>query len=322
MEKTVSRKNFVKVVGYLKENLLENIKDKNGDNVIRGSLIIATNDIDSHKIQFYVKEFNRNNEKNEDYDSLLSLLPENTISIASYLKNTPTANFAVASSMATKVWATGRFDEFAKRDGEREISSILLKGNKAGIRSVSDASSFVPGATFISEVYISSLEEETDGDEPTGRAVLVGYLPTYNGGAHKITFVAPKEDNIAKYILANYKVSDTVILNGDLISAVEIEAKNSPTNSSEFFGRSTEQKQYTTKFVRERRIFGGSKTPIHQGEEGSISTEEMKQRLIVRNSLIEKNSQNSSVLKNSTKIENIGFTDTVTKNSNFADLDF
>lgn len=319
MEKTVSRKNFVKVVGYLKENLLENIKDKNGDNVIRGSIIIATSDIDSHKIQFYVKEFNRNGEKVEEYDNLSALLPENTISIASYLKNTPTANFAVASSMSTKVWATARFEEFTKVNDGKELTSILLRGNKAGIRSVTDTTTFKPGATFSAEVYIDSLEEEKEDGEATGRAVLVGYLPIYNGGANKITFVAPKEDNIAKYLLANYKVSDTVILNGDLVSAVEVEKKGEEASTEEFFGRGSDQKQYTTKFVRERRIYGGSKTPIHQGEEGCISIAEMKDRLVVRNSLIEKNSQGNFTPKAAPKVESAGFTDAKVVSD---DLDF
>lgn len=288
MEKNVSRKNLVRIVGYLKENLLELVKNSSGENIIRGSLIIATSDIDSHKVQFYVSERDKNGDVSKDYENLVSLLPENTLSIASYLKNNPTANFSVASQMSTKVWVSARFDEFVKQDGDREISMILLKGTRGGIKSVSDTSPFVPGAQFTVEVYIDSLSPEIDANgENTGRANVVGYLPTYDKSAYKISFVAPAENNIAKYILANYKPADTVTLTGDVLSIAEVESKSA--ESSDFFGRSTGQTQYTTKFIRERQIWGGSKTPVHQGEEGSISTEEIKERLVVRESKIMQN---------------------------------
>lgn len=298
MEENTSRKNFIRVVGYLKENLLEQIQNASGENIIRGSIIVAVNELDSHKVQFYVRQNNKNGEETEEYKSLLELLPGNTISIASYLKKNPTANFAIASNMSTKVWVTGRFDEFTKREGERETTMILLKGNKGGIRNSNDNNVFTPSAIFTTENYLSSIEKEVDenGDE-TGRLLITGYIPSYNGDAQKITYVAPVEENVAAFISRTYKVGDTVTLTGDIVSTVEKQEASNSQESNKSFGRSYDV-QYVTKFIRERVIYGGSEVPIHQGEKGCIPTEDMKTRLVKREERITSAGQGQSKGRN------------------------
>lgn len=339
MEENISRKNFIRVVGYLKENLLEQVKNADGENVIRGSIIIATSELESHKIQFYVKQKNKNGEETEEYANLCELLPHNTISIASYLKENSSANFAVASSMATKVWATGSFDEFTKREGEIETTMILLKGRKGGIRTSNDKSDFVPCATFTTENFLSSIEKEFDEDgKETGRYILQGYVPTYDGGAQKISYVAPVEENVAAFISKTYAKNDTVTLTGDIVSLVEREEGVQPKESRSF-GRSYDT-QYVTKFIRERRIFGGSQVPIHQGEKGCISLEEMKSRLLKREekikaaSMTRKNKSNNVNTSSSTSTafsgeavydKNVASFDNQTQNPSripSADIDF
>ena len=277
-DKKITRKNTVRIVGHLKENLLEKIVNSDGVEVIRGSMIISIGELESHKVQFYVV-----NKEGSNFADFESLLPENTTTIAGYLKSNPTATFATACSMATKVWAMARFDEYATRVGEREDSMILLKGFKAGFKVPSEKSPFVPCAEFTCDVYINDLREELDEDsKPTGRAILEGILPAYNDNAYKIDFVAPAEDNIAKYILSNYHVSDTVTINGDVVSLSIQEQKEDASKEPQFFGRQSSEPQYITKFVRERRIRGGSATPISNGSEGSITTEEVKIGLATR----------------------------------------
>ena len=314
MEENISRKNFIRVVGYLKENLLEQVKNADGENVIRGSIIIATSELESHKIQFYVKQKNKNGEETEEYANICELLPHNTISIASYLKENSSANFAVASSMATKVWATGSFDEFTKREGEIETTMILLKGRKGGIRTSNDKSDFVPCATFTTENFLSSIEKEFDEDgKETGRYILQGYVPTYDGGAQKISYVAPVEENVAAFISKTYAKNDTVTLTGDIVSLVEREEGVQPKESQ---------------------------VPIHQGEKGCISLEEMKSRLLKREekikaaSMTRKNKSNNVNTSSSTSTafsgeavydKNVASFDNQTQNPSripSADIDF
>lgn len=285
--KSVSRKNTVRLVGYLKENLLEMVENSRGENVIRGSIIVATNDHDSHKVQFYVPEKTKNGEDSAEFEAMKSLLPENTISIAQYLKSTPTANYATASNMSSKIWVMARFEEYATKSGERETSMITLKGFKAGYKTATESSPFTPSASFSCDVYLNKIENETDEEgKDTGRLLIEGYCSQYDGSVFKIDFVAPEEDNIASYIKGHYKEKDTVTLNGDLVSLSYLE-KPENTDKQQFFGRAIEERS-VIKFIRERVIRGGSKDPIHDGEEGSITTEQIKDGLVIREEKIKK----------------------------------
>ena len=48
--------NKVTIEGYLRENNLELVRDKTGEEVIRGSFIIAIDDVGSCGVRFYVKK--------------------------------------------------------------------------------------------------------------------------------------------------------------------------------------------------------------------------------------------------------------------------
>ena len=230
-------------------------------------------------------------EDNSDkYETLRKFLPNNIVSIASYIKATPTANFATASAMAAKVWVMAGFEEYATRKGENEKSTTLLKGYTVGV--ADPDKEFKPSATFEVDAYIKDIEDEIEGDEedgtPTGRLLLNVLLPGYKELVHQIPLVAPVEDNVAKFIKANYNVGDTARLYGDLV-AMRVQLDNEDEEKEkDYFGKEVEQ-QYTTKFIREYVITRGPKTPIKQGEEGSISTEDVKKGLALRENLMVEN---------------------------------
>lgn len=285
--KSVAKNNTVHIVGYLKENNLELVKNKKGEEVIRGAIIVATSEIESHKIQFYIPKIDRNGQESKDFTRLSELLPEKTISIASFLKANESANYLSASQAASKVWVMAHFEEFASRVGERERSIITLKGFRAGFKQDTTESPFVPCADFTVDVYVNSIEKEADTEgKETGRLLLEGIMPLYNGSAYKMTFVAPVEENVASFISGNYAVGDTVTLKGDVVS-IQQKVKKS-AEDDEFFGRGNDI-QYETKFIRERRIAGGSKTPIKQGEEGSFLLEDIKAALAERTIKMDEN---------------------------------
>ena len=322
-KKSSSRKNSVHITGYLKENLLEVITDKNGNEVIRGSMTVATSSVDSHKITFYTPRFDKNGGASEAYESLEALLPEKTISVASYLKNTPTATFDTAANGSTKVWVQARFDEYVRRKGEREDSSVILKGFKAGFKTATDASPFVPRAEFSVDVYLEKIADEIVDDKPTGRLLIDGIMLDYRGVAQKINFVAPVEDGIADYIKANYHETDTVTLNGDVLNIYEREIKEDPEAENSYFGRARGGKQYETTFTRERRIRGGSKTPIKQGEDGCYKTEDIKQGLVSREEkMIENGKRDKAKAEGAPAAEAPVKKVTPAVNSNFTDVDF
>ena len=303
--------NSIKIVGYLKENNLELTTNRDGVNVIRGSIIIANSETNAHRIQFYMAEYSASGNLNEDFDGMRAMLPTNCISIASYLKNNPDSTFEMACNASSKVWCMARFDEYGTKKGENETSYITLKGFKAGFKTVMDASPFAPCAEFTTEVYISEIKPEVvyngDDDEEgteTGRLLLTGLIPTYDESVQQISFVAPVEDNIAAYISKNYKEKDTVTLRGDVINIVERKLKKESTENS--FGRK-EEPQYETTFIHERRIAGGSATPIHQGQEGSISDEVVKNGLAKRMNKFIENAKRKDAVPAEDKTPKKGF---------------
>lgn len=304
-----TKTNSVKIVGYLKENNLEQIVNARGDKVIRGSIIVATDKISSHKIQFYVAERTSNGEDSKDYASLLGLLPDNTITVASFLKENPDADFAMASNAASKVWVMARFEEYATKVGERTRSMITLKGFRAGFSTIKADKPFKPCAEFDVDIYINKMTDETDNDgKKTGRILIEGLIPKYDGSVDKIDFVAVQDNNVANYIDKNYKVSDTVLIKGDVVSIQERAVVAGSDESDLFFGRSSAAPQYETVFVRERRIMGGAKTPIHQGEEGSISLEFVKNGLAARELKMVANGEKSSNNVSTAKVSKPSFT--------------
>ena len=284
--KKASFRNSVKLVGFLKETTLNERVSSNGKHFITGNITVAIDEFSTHRVRFSVFQ-----EDNSDkYETLRKFLPNNIVSIASYIKATPTANFATASAMAAKVWVMAGFEEYATRKGENEKSTTLLKGYTIG--TADPDKEFKPSATFEVDAYIKDIEEEVEGDEddekPTGRLLLNVLLPGYKELVHQIPLVAPVEDNVAKFIKANYSVGDTARLSGDLV-AMRVQLDNQDEEKEkDYFGKEVEQ-QYTTKFIREYVITRGPKTPIKEGEEGSISTEEVKKGLALRENLMVEN---------------------------------
>ena len=274
-EKKTTKQNSVHVVGYLKENNLEVVSTAKGD-AIRGSLLIATNDANSFKVQFYTYSKTKNGDDSEDYKNLSELLPEKTTSIASFLKNNPGSTFEIAANGASKVWVMARFEEFASKVGERTKTMVTLKGFKAGFKTATDSSPFVPRAEFVADIFIKDIkpeiinETEENPGESTGRYIIDALLPMYDESVQLVDFIAPAEGGIADYMSKNFAKNDTLTIKGEVVSMFQRILKSGSENEDDFFGAAPEP-QYETTFTRERIIRGLSRKPIKQGEEGCIS---------------------------------------------------
>lgn len=282
--KKVSYRNSVKLVGFLKESTLSERVSNNGKHFITGNVTIAIDEFNTHRVRFTVFQ-----EDNADkYEALVKFLPSNTVTIASYLKSTPTANFATAASMAAKVWVMAGFEEYAVRKGENEKSSVVLRGYTIG--NSDPEKTFLPSATFELDTYIKSMEPEVEDENPTGRLLVEAVVPAYKGLVYIIPLVAPVEDNVAKFMGSKYEVGDTARLSGNLV-AMRVQLDNEDEDEEkepEFFGKQSDQ-QYTTRFVREYVITRGPTKPIKQGEEGCISNESVKEGLAIRETTMDEN---------------------------------
>jgi hypothetical protein len=298
-EKTKKLTNTVSITGYLKENSLQKITNAKGMNIIKGNLIIATDKISSHKVQFYVSEqITSTGETSAEYEKLEQLLPANTISVASYLMDNKNADFDTAANAATKIWAVGRFDEYYTTTGEKENSYITIKGFRAGFATIDAEHPFRPHASFKVDGKIGKIDPEVVDNVETGRLLVELYVPKYNGIMDIMDFVGDDEYTqqykVVDYIKKHYAVGDTICIDGDIVNLQESLVQEVSTND-DYFGKPREP-QYQTKFIRERRITGGNSrfSPIKEGKPGGITKKEVEEGLIKRHEKGVENGNKSS----------------------------
>ena len=281
--------NKVQIEGYLRENNLELIRNDKQEEVIRGSLVVALDNVRSCRAQFYVSRFNTlkpgetTRQESKAYSRLVELLPGNTISISSLMKDQAAMTFDVAKESATKVWIIGALQEYIRKDEKGEvISSTTIKGLSAGIKTESDKNPFTQKAEFEVEMYIEGKRPEMKDGEETGRIVLTGLIPEYDDSVSRIEFVTELGD-ATDYIEENYNVGQTVKVYGDVINTyVRVEKEG----GGHTFGRTLEP-QYETTFTSERQIFGGTATPLDEDDENALKKAEIKAALALRQQKID-----------------------------------
>lgn len=281
--------NKVQIEGYLRENNLELIRNDKQEEVIRGSLVVALDNVRSCRAQFYVSRFNTlkpgetTRQESKAYSRLVELLPGNTISISSLMKDQAAMTFDVAKESATKVWIIGALQEYIRKDEKGEvISSTTIKGLTAGIKTESDKHPFTQKAEFEVEMYIEGKRPEMKDGEETGRIVLTGLIPEYDDSVSRIEFVTELGD-ATDYIEENYNVGQTVKVYGDVINTyVRVEKEV----GGHTFGRTLEP-QYETTFTSERQIFGGTATPLDEDDENALKKAEIKAALALRQQKID-----------------------------------
>lgn len=281
--------NKVQIEGYLRENNLELIRNDKQEEVIRGSLVVALDNVRSCRAQFYVSRFNTlkpgetTRQESKAYSRLVELLPGNTISISSLMKDQAAMTFDVAKESATKVWIIGALQEYIRKDEKGEvISSTTIKGLTAGIKTESDKHPFTQKAEFEVEMYIEGKRPEMKDGEETGRMVLTGLIPEYDDSVSRIEFVTELGD-ATDYIEENYNVGQTVKVYGDVINTyVRVEKEG----GGHTFGRTLEP-QYETTFTSERQIFGGTATPLDEDDENALKKAEIKAALALRQQKID-----------------------------------
>lgn len=200
----------VDVVGIVSENKLEEVT-KDGKTSIRGDLVIQTDDINFVTFSVFVNETKDDGSENKTYAGIKTVMNEYK-SVAK-----------VGRENATKVTVSGQIrpNSYVGRDGNvhvgiRHQSSFFNRYN-------GNPEEFEPHAWFELEMFISEIVPETYtsgeniGDE-TGRAVVKGWMPTYNG-IEPITLIAPAEDGIAEAILDDYNPGETVKFYGNIVNS-------------------------------------------------------------------------------------------------------
>lgn len=212
----------VRVEGMLAEKNLE-VETKNGVRIISGSVTIKISDTDS--IQFRVRQAEKKsdghggytNEDNKvfsgietvlnDYHSIAEVGEENADRIR-VLQGQIRPYYSTQSKRENVGYQSSFFNRVGEDKGENK-------------------------AEFELELFIHSIVPEvyTSGDkqgEETGRAIIKGWMPTYNG-IEPMELVAPKEDGIASAIMGgDYEPGQTATFYGDIINRRVVKTVTKP----------------------------------------------------------------------------------------------
>lgn len=186
------------VVGILSEKALE-VKTEEGKTKVTGHLTIKTSDVNFIKFTVNVNEKTNAGADNKCYSGILTVMEEYK-SIAE-----------AGEEEATRVKVSGDVNVFTTRDGKPGVSykSNFFNRLKAD-------EEFEPKAEFSVETYITNISPElnTDGEE-TGRIVVSGWCPTYNG-IEPVELVA--EGETGKAVENTFKDGQTVEFYGEIIN--------------------------------------------------------------------------------------------------------
>lgn len=189
------------------------------DDVISGTLTLQTGEETFITYRAYAKKLTKDGKENSIYKGLETVMNE-YVSIAG-AKDSDDVE-------PTVVYVKGQIapSSFYSKTGEL-VESMQFASNFFN-RAKGEDPEF--GSTFEAEIYIKAIrpevstDEETRGEE-TGRIIVDGYLPLYNGAIEPISLIAPAEDGIADAVVDMFEAGQTVCFDGDIINTMHIETK-------------------------------------------------------------------------------------------------
>lgn len=176
------------------------VKTEDGKTKITGSLTVKTSDVNFVKFNINANEKTNAGAENKCYAGLVTVMNEYK-SIAE-----------VGEADADKVKVSGDLNLYTAAQSGANI--VGFKSNFFNRVKVNEE--YEQRAEFTVEVFISSIipEVNTDGDE-TGRILVKGWVPTYNG-IEPITLVAPVD--IASAVESTFEPGQTVEFSGDIVN--------------------------------------------------------------------------------------------------------
>lgn len=170
--------------------------------------------------------------------------------------------------------ATLSENNFVSRSGNL-VNGFQIRGSF-----VNNTTNPSDAATFITEIYIMDMHEETDHEgEFTGRLVIRGGIVQYGGRLDVLDFVVEAPDKV-EYISNNWEVNKTITVKGRIrMTSQEV----APTSSGSSWGEDIQDT--TTSYVRELVITGGDDEP--KDEEFGYDGAEIKKAFNERKARVE-----------------------------------
>ena len=201
----------VKVCGVLSEKKLELTQDASGKKVIRGYVVIKTDDTNFVTLNVWANEFTTNGEKNKSFENMETVLNEHR-SIAEVGEEAATRVYCKRGNLEPNTYI-GK-EDLREHTGVRYRTSFLTKVAQ---------DKYFPKAEFEVEGFVDSIMEEVNREgEPTGRAKFKIYVPTYRG-VEPLEFYAEAE-NVDEFTNGVDR-GQTAKFYGDIVNRTIVEKK-------------------------------------------------------------------------------------------------
>lgn len=215
------------------------IDQKDGANIITGSVSVEVDETNIIHFTVYAKEKTKDGKDNPSYTGLVTVMNE---------YKTIADN---GRDEADRVYVHGDLNPFVGKNGRETVGQRASFFNR-----VQKLEDFEPKAEFEVEIYIANISPEVDKDgNETGRLKVRGWMPTYNG-IEPLNLICPAE-NVGGFENA-YSVGQTAELDGDIINS-RVEKR---TEIPMAFGKP--KVKVETTYKNELVITGGSE-PYEEG---------------------------------------------------------
>ena len=182
------------------KDLKEVVED--GKTIIKGSLTVKTSDVNFIKYNVNVAAKTRNGTDNKAYPGIKTVM-ETYKSIAE-----------VGEDEADRVKVTGDINPFRSANTKEEII-----GYKSNFFNRIKKDECDPKAEFSIELFIESIVPEMNSEGETGRILVKGWMPTYNG-IEPVVLIADNEteDQVASAIESMFEPGQTVKFFGEAVN--------------------------------------------------------------------------------------------------------
>jgi len=195
--------NEVEMVGVVASKDFFFAKNDKGVNYVSGNIDIKVND-DIHRVAIkYTAEITKKGDENRAYKGLVTI-------------NEEVVTMEEDKEKATKVRlgdAMVTLNEYYK-NGQLTSS---LQTQTSFINRVKETEEFVPVAKFKLEMLVSGTVKEEKNEEETGRLILKGHVPGYEGKIFPVSLVVEGQKAV-DYIEENYEEGVTVTTFGNIIN--------------------------------------------------------------------------------------------------------
>lgn len=218
MEELRKVTNKIEAIGVVKEHKLEEGKGDKGK-YINGSLVVKTGENSEIPIKVFVQQNTKDGKERKVYTTLKQFIDGSLHTMA-----TDKENAAIIHIYGSKDFTPQIKEEiFVPANEDKAITKISLDLGFGNIKVDNSLSPEDFKAGFDIEMFVTNIEEEEKDEEETGRIIVKGLVPNYDGTVFPLEVVAGKildeegeEYDFAEDIKENVSEGDTLNIWGDI----------------------------------------------------------------------------------------------------------